>query len=46
MGYKSFEKDNETFFKYVSQRKVFKKNKPDRLKSNNAFEVLRNINFE
>ena len=46
MGYKSFEKDNETFFKYISQRKIFKKNKQGRLKSDNAFEVLRNINFE
>ncbi len=46
MGYKSFEKDNETFFKYTSKGKVFKNSKPNKLKSDNVFGVLKNINFK
>ena len=46
MGYKSFEKDNETFFKYISKRKIFKSSKTSEVKSDNVFEVLKNINFK
>ena len=46
MGYKSFEKDNETFFKYISKRKIFKISKTSEVKSDNVFEVLKNINFK
>ncbi len=46
MGYKSFEKDNETFFKYISKRKIYKSNKTNKLKSDNVFGVLKNINFK
>ena len=46
MGYKSFEKDNEIFFKYISKRKIFKSSKTNKLNSDNVFGVLRNINFK
>ena len=46
MGYKSFEKDNETFFKYISKRKIFKISKTSEVKSDNVFGVLKNINFK
>ena len=46
MGYKSFEKDNEIFFKYISKRKIYKSNKTNKLKSDNVFGVLKNMNFK
>ena len=46
MGYKSFEKDNETFFKYTSKGKIFKNSRTNELKPDNVFGVLRNINFK
>ncbi len=46
MGYKIFVKDNETFFKYILQKKVNKKEKINKIKKDNAFEVLKNINFK
>ncbi len=46
MGYKTFEKDNETFFKYVPQKKFNRKEKTNKFKSDSVFEVLRNISFK
>ena len=46
MGYKSFEKNNETFFKYTSKGKIFKNSRTNELKPDNVFGVLRNINFK
>ena len=44
MNYKTYEKDNDIYFKYVPKnknKKYFKKTEP----SNNPFKVLKNLNF-
>ena len=46
MGYKSFHKNNETFFKYASQNKINKKNKYIKNSSDNAFSILKEISFK
>ena len=46
MGYKSFQKNNETFFKYASQNKTIKKNKYVKTSSDNAFSILKEISFK
>jgi ATP-dependent RNA helicase SUPV3L1/SUV3 len=45
MGYKTSEKDNESFFKYNPTKKFNKKFKKNNENVNNPFEVLKNINF-
>ena len=48
MGYKTFEKDNDIYFRYISKKKktinsiYIKKKEPN----NNPFSVLKNINFK
>ena len=46
MGYKTFNKNNEIFFKYASQRNRFKKDKTNKFKPDNVFGVLKNISFK
>ena len=46
MGYKSFKKNNDTFFKYTSQNKIYKKNKYVRTASDSAFNILKEISFK
>ena len=45
LNYKSFEKENDTFIKYVP-RKMKKINKFKNIKSDNPFEVLNKISFK
>ena len=45
MNYKTFEKNNEIFFKYKPQKKV-KKTKFQQTRKNNPFNILNQINFE
>jgi ATP-dependent RNA helicase SUPV3L1/SUV3 len=44
MGYKIFDKEQETFFKY-SPIKQFKKNPEKKVSSENPFKVLKNLNL-
>ena len=44
MGYKIFDKEEETFFKY-SPLKQFKKNPVKKVSSENPFKVLKNLNL-
>ena len=44
MGYKIFDKENETFFKYNPIKK-FKKNSIKKIDSENPFRVLKNLNL-
>jgi ATP-dependent RNA helicase SUPV3L1/SUV3 len=44
MGYKVFDKEEETFFKY-SPIKQFKKNPVKKVSSENPFKVLKNLNL-
>jgi ATP-dependent RNA helicase SUPV3L1/SUV3 len=44
MGYKIFDKEEETFFKY-SPIKQFKKNPEKKVSSENPFKVLKNLNL-
>ena len=44
MGYKIFDKENETFFKYTPIKK-FKKNSIKKIDSENPFRVLKNLNL-
>ena len=44
MGYKIFDKEEETFFKY-SPIKQFKKNPDKKVSSENPFKVLKNLNL-
>ncbi len=46
MGYKTFNKNNETFFKYLPQKKIYKKDKLNKFKSENVFSVLKEISFK
>ena len=46
MNYKYFEKDNETFFKYVPQKKSKKKHFVGNKKKDNPFNVLKEISFK
>ena len=46
MNYKYFEKDNETFFKYVPQKKSKKKHFVGNKKKDNPFNVLKGISFK
>ena len=46
MGYKTFNKKNETFFKYLPQKKIYKKDKLNKFKSENVFSVLKEISFK
>ena len=44
MGYKIFDKENETFFKY-SPMKNFKKDSIKKISSENPFKILKNLNL-
>ena len=44
MGYKIFDKENETFFKYTPIKK-FKKNSIKKIDNENPFRVLKNLNL-
>ena len=44
MGYKIFDKENETFFKYTPIKK-FKRNSIKKIDSENPFRVLKNLNL-
>ena len=44
MGYKIFDKENETFFRYTPIKK-FKKNSIKKIDSENPFRVLKNLNL-
>ena len=44
MGYKIFDKENETFFKYTPIKK-FKKNSIRKMDNENPFRVLKNLNL-
>ena len=44
MGYKIFDKENETFFKY-SPIKRFKKISKQKVSDENPFKVLKNLNL-
>ena len=44
MGYKIFDKEEETFFKY-SPLKQFKKNPVKKASSENPFKILKNLNL-
>ena len=48
MGYKTFEKDNDIYFKYISGKKMLKNNIYIKKKqsNNNPFDILKNINFK
>ena len=46
MGYLSYTKDNETYFRYNSYKNNKKKVSPKVLKKENPFSILKNINFK
>ena len=46
MGYKSYIKNNETYFKYIAQKKYQKINKVNKIKPDNVFSILKEINFK
>ena len=46
MGYKSFIKEKETYFKYTSQKKHIKVDKPNKIQPDNAFSVLKEMDFK
>ncbi len=46
MGYKSYIKNNETYFKYIGQKKDLKINKVNKIKPDNAFSVLKEMDFK
>ena len=46
MNYKTSEKNNEFYFKYVSVKQKAKKSTNNIQKSDNPFNVLKNINFK
>ncbi len=46
MGYKSYIKNNETYFKYIVQKKYQKTNKVNKIKPDNVFSILKEINFK
>mgnify|MGYP005662468649 FL=1 len=45
MGYKTFDKNNETFFKYLPKRGK-NANVPSRKNKDNPFSILSEINFK
>jgi len=44
MGYKVFDKDEETFFKYNPSKKIRKISK-QKVSSENPFKILKNLNL-
>ena len=46
MGYKTLEKDNELYFKYMPSKKLEKKYQKKNEAINNPFGILKNINFK
>ena len=46
MGYNTYIKNNETYFKYASKKKYTKAKKSNKIKPDNAFSVLSEINFK
>ena len=46
MGYKSYIRDDETYFKYTSQKKHIKIKKLTKIKQENAFSILKEMNLK
>ncbi len=46
MNYKTFEKNNETYFKYVPRKQFKKKYHFENQNKNNPFDILKEINFK
>ena len=46
MGYKSFEKNNETYFKYSPMKKVKKATLINKKNADNPFNILEEIRFK
>ena len=46
MGYKSYIKNDETYFKYIVQKKYQKTSKVNKIKPDNVFGILKEINFK
>ena len=46
MGYKSYMKNKETYFRYTSNKKYLKVSKINKIKPDNAFSILKEINFK
>ena len=46
MGYKTYEKDKDVYFKYISNKKKFRKKEKQVNKVDNPFRVLRQLNLK
>ena len=46
MNYKTIEKNNEVYFRYMPPKEKFKRFVDKNIKSDNPFGVLKNINFK
>ena len=46
MNYKTFEKQNDLYFKYLPSKKVFKKKNVNKEIKDNPFQVLKQLNLD